>query len=267
MKIIIFFLGLSIFLFSFLLAFNYNYNHFYEFTLVGLFLILYPLRKKNLSRKTFIILYAIYFLLGIVIDLLGQLLGFWHYTYHNLFEYLFLYLLIYPLGAFVILQSYFLADERIRLGAHKKRNVSIPILWFLSFVGLVIFLITSSLINRIFFSSWAIFFGLSLAIFAGISTNLFLEIFFRRSYVRDLMEFFPKTVIVTLIATYVNAFIHEYPNTFAPEWIYTIHTYTFLDNLFLRIPILVWLGWPILTISSLIPLYFVRGCLDKQGKN
>lgn len=55
--------------------------------------------------------------------------------------------------------------------------------------------------------------------------------------------------ISIILATIINAFIHELPNTFAWEWIYTIPFITFN---FLRINIIVIIGWVILIVVPLI---------------
>ena len=64
--------------------------------------------------------------------------------------------------------------------------------------------------------------------------------------IKSKLQSFGLTVVV---ATLVNAFLHEIPNTFAWEWRYTIPYVTFE---ILRINIVVIVGWAILIAVSLL---------------
>ena len=64
-----------------------------------------------------------------------------------------------------------------------------------------------------------------------------------------LRYFLTSNIAIITIATFANAFLHEIPNTFAWEWVYTIPYVTFE---ILQINIVVILGWVILIIATLI---------------
>lgn len=59
----------------------------------------------------------------------------------------------------------------------------------------------------------------------------------------------PSLSIIIILTTFINAFVHEVPNTFAREWIYTIPYITFE---ILQINIVVIIGWVVLITVPLI---------------
>lgn len=267
MKFPALYVGLFLFASSLVLAFYFRYNHFYEFTLIGLSLILFKLTKKSLfTKKQFLLTYTLFLIFGIILDLACQYFGFWKYSYQNIWEYLSLYFVIYPLGGIVMLQSYMFVLEKSHLRL-KERNfnrkkIFLPILFLLPLMlAIGLFLPIGYFLK----------FGL-LSISSVIFLSLFCADFItdrinENSYLRALRENLFSVGIVTLIATYANAFIHEFPNVFAKEWIYTIRTNTFLDIKILNILLLVWIGWILLSVGPVIIYYLIIGLFDKYRLN
>lgn len=257
-RIIILITGFGIFLFSFILAFQYRFNHFYEFTLIGLFLILTYFLKTNLfSRKEAIVIYIIFIFIGLFVDLLSQFFKLWHYSYQDLWEYIPLYILIYPLGGIVMLQSYILLLKKIKRPKIPKK-IPITILWAFTVLCLSLFISVSLLFNKIDFSQWRLLFMITLILLGGSVVNLISELLHKKSYLRDLIELPVATLVITLIVTYVNAFIHEYPNVFDKQWIYMVQSSTLLDKVILGVPIIVWIGWIALSIGPLAFYYLLH---------
>lgn len=258
------FFGATLILISLFLAFNFKYNHFYEFTLVGLFIFFSSLLKDKLfGVKEFIFTYILYFFFGLFIDISSQYFGLWHYSYHNFLEYIPLYLLIYPLGGIVMLQSYFFVKERTNFKLNTK-NVPRKKVFVLDLILLVIVMFVISLLNMESFMKL----GFILLGFLVISSFILFDFLSDRlnniSFSRQVVENPISIVIVTLIATYANAFLHEYPNTFANEWIYTVKTNSFLDLNILNIPLIVLFGWMTLSIGPVIMYYFIHSYFKKH---
>ncbi|MCK4891397.1 MAG: hypothetical protein KAS78_01895, partial [Candidatus Pacebacteria bacterium] len=147
MKSIVLFFGFTVFVFSLFLALS-GYNHFYEFTLIGLFFILYYPISKLLNKKIYLSLYSLFFLGGIIADLLLGVLvtELWYYNYHHYFEYIPLYFLIYPLGGIVMVQTFilfrtFLQTKQTKQEINKIDARILKILFFITliFSSLIIF--------------------------------------------------------------------------------------------------------------------------------
>ena len=77
-----------------------------------------------------------------------------------------------------------------------------------------------------------------------------------KSYLRYLLKEPKLYIFITLLTAYVNAFIHEFPNTFAGQWTY--QNFPFNDILILNIPITVFfVGWVALAIIPISVYYYV----------
>lgn len=257
-KSLFIFAGFGLLLLSFYLAFFLRFNHFYEFLLTGLFLILLPFTIKHLSSiKLFVLLYLSFVALGLFIDLLIgiSLFKLWHYSYSNLFEYFLLYALIYPLGGFVLLESFLLG----RTFAEEKTNYTGDLKTKLVVLSVVLLaLIILLIVTKTFFafSAWAAILTICIIVFGIVSTNAASEFLSAKSYARELFSNPRNVISITLVATYFNAFLHEYPNLFANQWIYTAYINPFFDTHFLGIPLLIWLIWSTLLIGPASIYYF-----------
>lgn len=258
MQRLLFLSGFILFLLSLVLAFYFRYNHFYEVTLVGLFLILFSQMKTKLfGPREFVFTYILYFFFGLLLDLFSQFFGFWKYSYISLLEYLSLFLIIYPLGGVVMLQSFFFVKEKTNF-KFKNRNLSRKKIFLLPFIIYLVVLFIILLTSAEPFLKLGLFIMASLIIIPLIICDIASDRFYKKSFFRDLMENLVPIAIIVFLATYINAFIHEVPNTFATQWIYTIETNSILDLPILGIPLIVWLGWLVLTIGPVIMYYFIH---------
>ncbi|MEK6885465.1 MAG: hypothetical protein AABX17_00705 [Nanoarchaeota archaeon] len=251
-------IGILVVSISLFLAIFLKYNHFYEFLLIGLILILYPLTAKLFSKKNYLILYfLLFFIGGLLGDLIfGVLLGkVWFYNYSSTIEYILVYFLIYPLGGLVMIQSFlfFIRNKELK----KDRMIDNRILLFLSILSLILclFFIASKIIyNTPYSGFWLV--GL-FWIFISIYPNYLSEKKKGISYIRILLSN-PKIIIVaTIVSTYINAFLHEYPNLYANQWVY--QNLIFPEVVFLGIPIVVLIGWLALSLFPVSLYYLVRG--------
>jgi len=236
MRSFVLFSGFAVFIFSLFLAFL-KYNHFYEFTLIGLFFILHYFVSKLINKKVYLSLYFIFFAGGLIADfLLGiSIVKLWYYNYHHYFEYVPLYFLIYPLGGIVMAQTFVLFKTffQTRQSEQETAKISTRVLKILFFTTLVfsLLIIFLNLIYGLKYFGFILYFLLTLSAFFYFNYK-------SEKFSKLLKE--PKLYIfITLFTAYLNAFVHEFPNTFAKQWIY--QNFPFNDILILNIPITVFL--------------------------
>lgn len=250
-------IGIIFFLTSLYLSFFLRYNHFYEFMLTGMSLILFTLiSKKSINNKKYLILYICFIFIGFLGDfILGMVIAdAWHYSYSHLIEYLFLYLLVYPLGGIVMVQSYLFLKEK--LGKRiKKRQFDLKLIIIPGIISLIIsilIIILNFFINKILFGKlFFVFSTLFLFFYLSYKTEKYNKI----SIIGDLINKPLLFIFIIFVSTYVNAFIHEYPNTFVGQWVYT--GWYFNNFRILNIPITVLAGWILLLIIPLAIYYYI----------
>jgi hypothetical protein len=249
--------GIIILIFSIWLAISLSYKHFYEIMLIGLLFILYPITKKYFKTKILIQLYVLFAIIGgLIADLLiGPTIGeLWYYNYTLIFEYVLLYLIIYPLGGLVMIMSflYFLKNCKLK----KPKKISTTPLKNIAILSLIIsitFIILKYNYNLNYSGFW---FGSFFCLFIIFAINYYSEKKNKTSFISILLTN-PKPVIITsLLGTYINAFIHEYPNVFAQQWVY--QNMIFQNIQFLNIPLAVLVGWIILTVFPMSAYYLVK---------
>lgn len=256
----LFIVGVALVLLSFIFAFVIQFYHFYEFLLAGLFLILlYLTPPVSFTKSTYIRLYFAFVFFGLIVDIVIGLTitKLWHYSYEGLPEYILLYLLIYPLGGFVMLKSYLIGRHWLNV---RNKQIRIPMWVFLTLSLVAIGMLVSVILLKESTSSsvWAVLFGVSAVVALGSIVVLFSEFLNGKSYIHDLIENTVPTIGITLIATYANFLIHEYPNVYAEQWIYAVHTGTVLDYHLFGVPFIVWLVWPFLIIGPVSLYYLVH---------
>jgi hypothetical protein len=240
-------------------AFILNYNHFYEFLLIGIYLILKIfVSEKNINKSIYIKLYIIGLILGIIGDLiLGIYISeLWYYTYSQIWEYILLYLLIYPFGGIVLIQSYFILKQRTKF-KNNKVNLKLKTIKILNAIFIIITLILSIIIYLLDIRYiQLIHFGiLSLVFF--FTFTYYSEKKIKKSFLRDILENPKQVIVISSIVTYLNAIIHEYPNTIAKQWIYT--NIPFQNITILDVPaILILCGWFILLYIPMASYYLFK---------
>lgn len=255
-------IGLVLIFISLYLAFVQSYNHFYEPMLLGLFLILYPATKDKFNRNIYLKLYLCFFLMALFADLLigVALAELWHYTYSFIFEYILLYLWVYPLGGLVMVQSFLLFYQTT---SNSRRRINLFRLkfgiWLSGIMMLVLFLF-KPLFQLNYFSPLLGFF-MCLCLFCII--NFFAEKTRQISLLRLLMDK-PKQIVVAILSgTYLNAFLHEYPNLFARQWIYSSN-WPFEGVTVLGTPISILIAWVFLMIGPVSAYFLVASKVKKE---
>ncbi len=248
------FFGVILFLFSYFLAIYLKYSRFYTILLLGLLFILkgtYHLRKKEefLNSRKFLVLYPVFFILGIFFDLVIGLwiTKLWYYPNYNLLDYFNLYLIIYPLGAFVMIYSFALIEA---IFVHRPKpskiayehSVKISLIFF-------IFGALAFTLSLIFVDNYKGFYGLT---FFVISIGGLIDYFVLRINKNNLLERFSikalKYGILILGISYIQGIIHEWPNIYAREWIY--QNWPLQEITFLGIPAtILFFGWIFLLIG------------------
>ncbi len=251
--------GILIIALSIWLATSLQYRHFYEFMLIGIFLVLYPSTRIFFTTKTFFILYAIFFVFGGLIEDLffGIIIGeVWYYNYYSILEYASLYLIIYPIGGLVMIMSFLFFIKNYKIKRKRSSIFQTKLLGYLSLLStlFVILFIVLKYYYNVIHSSF----------FIAAFSWLFISLFF--NYVAAKRKRFPfinilllnpkKIILATLFATYINAFLHEFPNLFAQQWVY--QNLIFEETKFIGIPIIVLIGWLALTVFPVSAYYSIK---------
>ncbi len=253
----VFFLGLAVFIFSLFLAFYLRYNHFYEFTVLGLFLVLHSLiPKKILSKQNYFVLYFLGFFGGLIADfLLGlSITKLWYYSYVSYLEYVSIYLLVYPVGGIVMIQSFLVFKEWF-IKTKGKIRVNSGNLGRFSLFFFLLTVLTLAFRAKIMYFGFFFFSLLVLTVFFYF--NYLSEKTKNKSYVRLVLQNPTQTIAVTLVVAYVQALIHEVPNVFAKQWIY--QNFPFNNAMVFGVPVLVFfLGWVALVVIPVSVYYLVK---------
>ena len=240
------------------LAVSYEFKHFYEALVVGLAVLQGAALGAAVSRRTYLISFAVFLLLGLFGDLFGGvfLTRLWHYNYAHAWEYLPLYLIVYPVAGIVMFQSYalvrrlFTAKWEPTAKPAGKRQLVVLILATALLLLLTIWWMIADSVALLSFNI-AYITLLFAALFAYIA-----RLQGKSSLVDDLREN-PVAVGASLLAaTYLNLLLHELPNTKAWEWVYSGVPWQGVQ--LLHIPIAVFPGWIALAVLPAAFLYAVR---------
>lgn len=254
---LVIFAGSALCIYAFYLAFVVRFNHFYEFLLIGLVLVLYPLvPTSRMPGRLYGFLYGIFFLGGLIADLLLGLTvaNLWYYTYSTVFEYLTLYLLIYPLGGIVMVQTFLILEYMLVQKPGSAFSPRKPVKMFMFFFfGLVVFLVfAETVVDLAFFGFW-LYFAVTFTVLFLV--NYMSERLSGDSFVRRVAKNPGRYALVVFAAAYTQAFIHEFPNVFAEQWVY--QGWPFPVGVF-SIPVVVFfLGWFALTVIPVSVYYLV----------
>ena len=249
-------IGALIFISSLVLAIVYHYNRFYTLLLLGMFLILNSLykiitKKELLNKLNFFKTYIVFFLFGIFGDLIFGIYvtKLWSYPSYSLINFIWLYIFIYPFGGYVMLYTFKLLEHLFFLNENlmvaKEENEKYKFISkVLSIVGcLGIFLSLISEMNYKSFISYGFFVLTCFGLLSWGTLNLVKFNIFSK-YKRHPLKF----TFIILLVSYVQGFLHEYPNTFVYEWLYH-QNFPFSDITLLDIQVLVlFLGWLALAV-------------------
>lgn len=205
-------------------------------------------------------MYLMFIPLGLVGDLfLGlYLIELWYYNYSLLIEYIFLYLWIYPVGGIVMVQSYIYLTNAFNSKKILTPNPPPKIDTAKILKSCIIFLFLSLLVavlGNIFDIKYYLqLFFVTNSIFLTLLINYVSEKINSKSLIRDIFNRPKLTAIAFIGGTYINAIFHELPNTHAWQWVYTNIPLSSIS--IFKVPVFVFLGWPILMLVPL-SLYYL----------
>jgi len=240
--------GSVLFILANILAFLYKYGAFYFLFLIGMFFILKGahsliVEKEFLSIRTFWQVYFIFFMAGIVLDLLFVIgiTKIWSYPSYSLINYFILYLIVYPFGGFVMIYSFELLEHffgkkprRRRIALRHSLTFTL-FLMILSFFGLVatIFYIDQFKMAFVFgFIILGLWGALNFVVLKLVQNDLLEHVFSQTA----------KYLLLILVVAYSQGIFHEFPNVFAKEWVYA--NIPFMHLTFLGIPaVILFVGW------------------------
>ena len=243
------------------LSINLRYNHFYEFMLLGIFLFFVPLVPKGtMGERTYIMLYIMFILAGVVVDLfMGMMMAnLWYYTYSSLIEYIVLYLMVYPIGGIVMVQNFLIFKNLFTSNAKKWAVINLKTLKILTVFFIIFSIILFATEMGLGTPYLASFFSIIFTAFLILNYIAERPAYLRGkkgiSYIRILLESPKACILATLGTSYVHGIIHEVPNTFAMQWVY--HGWPLKDFTILGLPgfgLLV--GWVALTVVPVSAYY------------
>lgn len=263
-------IGCTLMVTALLLARFTRFRHFYEILLLGLFLLLHAVVGRRITKKVYIYLYVVFFWAGIIADLIMgiSITRFWKYNYSNLGDYLILYLVIYPFAGIVMVQTY-IAIKTVILKIRDRRNTK-PLLslrqYRLLISGLALTFIGVTAAAMSHPNPWLYTaFYLLASILAFLLLSMVAQAHGHKTVIEDLHMHPLKILLVLFLATYVNAFLHELPNTYAREWSYTNYPLSHLHVL--GIPLIMLLGWPVLLIVPVAAFYYIQPNFKPRNRN
>ncbi len=248
-------LGIVLLAASLALAFLSHYKHFYEFMVLGLFLILYVANQKLISDQVYLRLYVRFFVAGLIGDLiLGiTITKLWHYNYHSVLEYVPLYLVIYPVAGIVMLQTYVLVADKLfpkqPIAAATDAGAYLRAAYISAAIsagfGVIACITQNQIVLLLFFCATSIWALIAIAYVTRMQGQKTLW---------DIWKAQPLLLASAIvITTFINAFLHEIPNTYGHQWVYT--NWPLMQVTIAGIPLFVLLTWPTLTLYPVSAYY------------
>jgi hypothetical protein len=250
--------GIAITLGAATVAFLFEFKHFYEFLLLGMLIVLIPFFPKEVfSAKRLLKAWALFFLVGIVVDLLLGLLIMkgWYYNYSAFWEYALLYVWAYPAGGLVLVLSYLLSKKLFNIRIREDQRFDIRIFWACSALLGIASLALIFAKDLFLFGARNYLFGTTVICFFIALSAPMAQLVGRNSWVREAVLNPLPILLATCTSTLVNLLLHELPNVAARQWMYVVTTGTFLDSPLLGVPLMLWLWWPFLTVGA-VTIYY-----------
>ncbi len=253
--------GLVTAIVSVVLAVYIKFDHFYEYLLFSLFLVLYAIGGQRIGRRIYTYMYLAFAGSGFVGDYIMGVhqAKLWHYTSFHGLNLAILYVVAYPLAGIVMVQSYDVILHTLSRKADPDKITSLLgvryhallfIVLFAAFIGTTARAIADPIPAKSVLSY------VSAALLAAATLSLMTA---RRHHptLLDVIRHSPNTTLFAMIvATYGNAFLHEFPNTYAHEWVYT--NYPLPGMHVFNIPLVILIGWPLLLFFPLSVYYLLR---------
>lgn len=261
-----FIFGILLTCLALVLAYGYHYKHFYELLVVGLFLILVWLVGEHIAITEYKDMYKKFFKAGLVGDLLlgVTLTGLWHYNFQHPWDYIPIYLVVYPFGGFVMVQCYVLTKRWLSVGSkvqNRSRQFYARLTTALATISLVLLPMAIIVGDRTRLLWSAVFLSVALYVLAAWSAQIRAN---GGSGLFDVIFSYPlRMLVVIVLVSYFNAFLHEVPNTVAHEWTYA--NMPLMSTQIFGIPILALIGWPILTLYPATVYYYVHSKIGGES--
>ena len=250
----------------------------YSFFTVGSFLLFAPvsyrLRKDSLLhsvlRKPWLLglLYLAFLSITALVEFYGRYAGnFWTYPYFDRGELiLHVYLLGYPFAFLSVIPLFEIVEHLISSGISGFPKTALlrpsPILYRLLFVSSLLVCL-SSLALAYFGSPWTAELNFMAMMAGTLGMDLVRAIVHQKSFLERLLSGDYRYAIIVPLASWIAAFLHEVPNTFAHEWIY--HNVPFTDRRVFGVNVVVFIaGWLFLTV---IPVTIFRLLDDASGRH
>jgi hypothetical protein len=234
----------------------------YSFFTVGSFLffasVSYWLRKdsslNSVLRKAWLLglLYLVFLGITVLVEFYGRFVGsFWTYPYFDQGELiLHVYLLGYPFAFLSVIPLFEIVEHLILSGISgpsKPAALRPPqTLYRLLCAGSAVIFV-SSLVTAYFVEHWTAEFNFMAMIAGALGLDLVRTLVHQRSFIERILSGDYRYAIIVPLASWVAAFLHEVPNTFANEWIY--HNVPFTDRRIFGVNAIVFIvGWLFLTV-------------------
>lgn len=250
----------------------------YSFFTVGSFLFFAPvsywLRKDSflhsVLRKPSLLgfLYLAFVGIAVLVEFYGRNLGnLWGYPYFDQDELiLHVYLLGYPFAALSVIPLFEIVEHLICSGISSPSKLAAPrphlLLYRLLFAASVLIFLFS-LARAYFGGPWAAELNFMAMIAGTLGMDLVRTFVHQRSFFERILSGDYRYAIIVPLASWVAAFLHEVPNTFASEWIY--HNVPFTDRRIFGVNAVVFIaGWLFLTI---IPVTIFRLLDNVSGRH
>lgn len=204
--------------------------------------------------KHFLRLYLLLTMLTFVIDLpLGRLLGdFWTYpSFDTLDQVIHVWLLGYPLALLSAVETLWFFLHLFRCHNPSPPPVNWRTLYFRVFALTALVLLCTAvylrLVDKVHLTRQLMFFLLFLGALGFDATAFYLR---KPSLIGSIMAGAPHTALYTALCVPIIGLLHEFPNTYAHEWIY--QNIPFVHKEILGVNLLVLsAGWFFLTIMPL----------------
>ena len=248
----------------------------YSFFTVGSFLFFAPvsywLRNDSflhsVLRRPWLLglLYLVFLGVTVLVEFYGRHVGnFWTYPSFDPAELiLHVYLIGYPFALLSVIPLFEIVEHLISSGISRSSRPTTrrppQTLYRLLFVGAAVVFV-SSLASAYVVDHWTAELHFMAMIAAMFGLDLARNLVHQRSFLERILSGDYRYAIILPLASWVAAFLHEVPNTFANEWIY--HNVPFTDRRILGVNALVFIaGWIFLTV---VPVTIFR-LFDASGR-
>lgn len=250
----------------------------YSYFTVGSFLCFTPVsywhRKDSLLhsilRRPWLLglLYVAFLGITVLVEFYGHYVGnFWTYPHFDQGDLiLHVYLLGYPFAFLSVIPLFEIVEDLTVSGISmsSRRNVLQPpqILYRLMFAGSALVCV-SALASAYLVERWTAELNFMAMIAGALALDLVRALVQQRSFIERVFSGDYRYAIIVPLASWIAAFLHEVPNTFAHEWIY--HNVPFTDQQFFGVNAVVFTaGWLFLTA---VPVTIFRLFEDACGRH